>query len=142
MEQVRKETAQPYPRIIYNNAGNDTDGGDTVANAPLGKSAITRLRVRVSSVGSGEDITVRLNGQLPSIAMLDDPPAPDPLGIWLGMGVDPAVVRAGDNLVKLRFDSSRGMDEPPRAPGCNWSSAIVELACVPRRDGFAWPPAM
>lgn len=31
MEQVRKETAQPYPRIIYNNDGNDTDGGDTPA---------------------------------------------------------------------------------------------------------------
>ena len=96
---------------------NQTVGEDTVANAPLGKSATTRLRVRVSSVGSGEDITVRLNGQLPSIAVLDDPPAPDPLGIWLGMDVDPAVVRAGDNLVKRRFDSSRGMDEPPACTG-------------------------
>ncbi len=108
-------------------------GEDVAANAPSGKTATTRLRVRVSSFASGDRIVARLNGLVLGEAKpatppegTDAPPTAEgllsqvgrsrprtpPANTWLEIDVDPDKVAVGNNLVALRFSSSRNVDQP------------------------------
>ena len=103
-----------------------TVGEDVAANAPAGKAATTRLRVRVSNVVSGDKVEARLNGRLLGEAKPQSPPASEPASMWLEIDVDPARVAVADNVVELRLTSSLGSPRS-REPRPSWDQLKLVL---------------
>ena len=86
-------------------------GEDIVANAPEGKSAHTRLRLRLSKIAQGDEVTVKLNGQALGTATPAEPLAAEPATAWVELEPDPNLVQAGENLVEVELSTQRVIEE-------------------------------
>jgi hypothetical protein len=76
-------------------------GEDITANAPSGKTAHARLRLRFSRPLEDDELKVVLNGELLAIAQATGPPTskPEPT---LEFEPEPRLFRVGDNQVEVR----------------------------------------
>ena len=87
-------------------------GEDIVANAPEGKTTHTRLRLRVSSLAEGDEVTVKLNGKALETPAPTEPLTAEPAAAWLELDADPHLVQAGENLVEVELSTPRASGEP------------------------------
>jgi len=87
-------------------------GEDIVANAPAGKTAKTNLRLRLQRLATGDQVTVKLNGEPLGEAAPTESLAAEPATHWVEIASDPALVKPGDNLVEMRLVSEREITEP------------------------------
>ena len=83
-------------------------GEEITANAPTGKAALPRLRLRLSGMTPDDVINLRLNGAFlrTTVASLSD----DRATIWAEP--DPDLVWEGDNLVEMKLIGERSQTEP------------------------------
>ena len=88
-------------------------GEDIVANAPVGKTTQTRLRLRVASLTQGDELNVKLNGQALGTAAPAQPLGAEPDMVWLERKLDPNLLQTGQNLVEVQLATAQELDEPP-----------------------------
>jgi len=86
-------------------------GEDIVANAPAGKGARAKLRLRLSSLAQGDEVSVKLNGQTLGMAAPTEPLSAEPASAWVELAPDPNLVTPGYNLVEIQLFTSRRLDQ-------------------------------
>lgn len=78
-------------------------GEETLANAPRGRQPGVKLQLRIQGVLAGDTVTLQVNGnQLPA-GKWDKPPTPEPTTRWFHLEPDPAIIRAGTNVVEIEW---------------------------------------
>lgn len=87
-------------------------GEDIVANAPEGKTTHTRLRLRLSKIALGDEVSVRLNGEALGTATPAKPLTAEPATAWVELEPAPHLVRTGENLVEVQLTTPRASEEP------------------------------
>ena len=87
-------------------------GEDIVANAPPGKTANTRLRLQVSRLAQGDEVTVKLNGQALGAGIPDEPLSAEPSATWLELQAASQLVQEGQNLIEVQLTTPRAAEEP------------------------------
>jgi len=83
-----------------------------VANAPPGKTANTRLRLQVSKLAQGDEVSVKLNGQTLGAGVPDEPLSAEPSAAWLELQPAPQLVHEGQNLIEIELTTPRAVEEP------------------------------
>ena len=87
-------------------------GEDIVANAPTGKTANTRLRLRLRRLASGDQVAVKLNGHPLEAIAPEEPLTSQPAPAWVELRPDPELVKPGDNLVEVGLATERALTDP------------------------------
>ena len=87
-------------------------GEDIAANAPEGKTTHATLRLRISSLAQGDEVTVKLNGQQLGSAVPAEALGNEPATAWVELELNPEVVQEGDNLVEVALTTQRAIEEP------------------------------
>ena len=87
-------------------------GEDIVANAPEGKTTRATLRLRISSLAEGDEVTVKLNGQELGSAVPAEALGNEPTAAWVELELNPEVVEEGDNLVEAQLTTQRTIEGP------------------------------
>ena len=87
-------------------------GEDIAANAPEGKTTHATLRLRISSLAQGDEVTVKLNGQQLGSAVPAEALVNEPTTAWVELELNPEIVQEGDNLVEVELTAQRAIEEP------------------------------
>ena len=66
-----------------------------------------RLRLRVSRLVEGDEISVNLNGEALGTAIPTEALTAEPATVWLELEPDPELVQAGDNLIEVELATQR-----------------------------------
>jgi hypothetical protein len=86
-------------------------GEDIVANSPEGKVPRARLRLRVSNLVQGDELTVRLNGKAFGNAVPAEPLTARPAATRFEFQPAPRLFRAGDNRVEVQLATRRSIGQ-------------------------------
>ena len=82
-------------------------GEDIIANTPAGKTACALLRLEISSLLQGDQITIKLNGHLLKTPDPVEPLTTDPASAEYHLDIDPKLVQAGYNLIDINLITDR-----------------------------------
>jgi hypothetical protein len=80
-------------------------GEDIAGNTPKGKKCHARLRLRLSGLASDDVVALKLNG-VPLGEVKSEVVEPRPDDTWIELEPDPGTVRAGNNLLEIRVNTS------------------------------------
>jgi hypothetical protein len=82
-------------------------GEDVAANAPPGKSATLRMRVRLAGVVKGDALVIRVNQHPPVVAAPATPLSTTAAPAWFELAVPPEQILTGDNSIGLQVATTR-----------------------------------
>jgi len=87
-------------------------GEDIVANAPAGRTAHARLRLRVGALAAEDSLVVCLNGQALGCLAPATPPTAQAPAAWFEVDVDARQVQPGTNRIEVRLATTRALTSP------------------------------
>jgi hypothetical protein len=86
-------------------------GEDIVANAPQGKAAAVRLKLRAGGLAPNDQLIVGLNGRALGYIAPAKPLTAAGSTAWFELAVDPKLVKSGENLIEVRLATVRALTQ-------------------------------